>query len=105
MPNGIGMVEPEDPVGREDKGRGAWRYPSSYSPAVSIGAWANRGPMRVDGNGVTVETNGDPVGTNGEHEPEPLCTGAGKAGAELDRARIDHFFSFHLCPTLPLYWH
>jgi hypothetical protein len=80
MPNGIGMVEPEDPVGREDKGRGAWRYPSSYSPAVSIGAWANRGPMRVDGNGDTVETNGDPVGTNGEREPEPVCTGVSRGG-------------------------
>jgi len=34
-PNGV--TEPEDPVEREDKGRGACLYPSSYSPAVSIG--------------------------------------------------------------------
>ena len=42
-PKGIGIAvngrtETEDPVGREDKGRGTWWYPSSYSPAVSLGA-------------------------------------------------------------------
>ena len=32
------FTEWEDPVGEEDEGRGAWRYPNSYSLAVSIGA-------------------------------------------------------------------
>ena len=65
-PNGVGITpnggtEPGDPIGREDKGRGAWQYPNSYSPAVSIETGAN----------------GDPVETNGECEPEMVCTSMG----------------------------
>ena len=63
--NGEG-TGPENPVGREDKGRGTWRYLSSYSPALSIEAGAN----------------GDPLEMNGEREPEPepLCTGVSRGG-------------------------
>jgi hypothetical protein len=42
--------------------------------------------MPVDGNGYTVEMNGVPVGTNGEHEPEPLCTGISRGGQGGSRA-------------------
>ena len=75
-PNGVeitrnGGTEPEDPIGREDRGRGAWRYPNSYNPAVSIEAGAN----------------GDPVEMNGEREPEMVCTSmVGKAGDKLGGA-------------------
>ena len=38
-PNGIGIAtNGENPAGREDEGRGAWRYPNSYSLSVSIEA-------------------------------------------------------------------
>ena len=66
-PNGIGMATngegrgPEDPVGREDKGRATWRYSSAHSPAASIEAGANDD---------LVEMNGER-----EPEPEPVCTG------------------------------
>ena len=37
--------------------------------------------VSVEGNGDTLETNGDPVGsTNGEREPEPVCTGVSRGG-------------------------
>ena len=37
--------------------------------------------VSVEGNGDTLETNGDPVGsTNGELEPEPVCTGVSRGG-------------------------
>ena len=39
-------------------------YPNSYSPPVSIEA----------------EANGNPVETNGEREPELVCTGISKGG-------------------------
>jgi len=61
-----GDVEPEDPVGREDKGRGTWRYPSSYSPAASIEAGANDD---------LVEMN-----RKREPEPEPVWTGVSRGG-------------------------
>ena len=56
-----GGPEPEE---EEDKGRGAWRYPSSYSPAASIGVGAN----------------GDPVERNGERESEPVWMGVSRGG-------------------------
>ena len=66
-----GGTEPEDPIGREDRGRGAWQYPNSYNPAVSIEAGVN----------------GDPGERNGEHEPEMVCTSmVGKAGDKLGGA-------------------
>ena len=41
----------------------------------------NAEPMPVEGNGDIEETNGDPVGsTNGEQEPEPVCTGVSRGG-------------------------
>ena len=41
----------------------------------------NGEPMPVEGNGDTLITNGDPVGsTNGKHEPEPVCTGISRGG-------------------------
>ena len=90
-PNGTGVAQNgKHPVGREDQGRGAWRYINSCSLAVSIGALANGGPVHVEangepvlveGNGDTVETNEDAVGsTNGEREPEPVCTGVSRGG-------------------------
>ena len=49
MPHEIGIAPNgvEDPIGREDKGRDAWRYPSSYSPVVFIKARANSDPVEV----------------------------------------------------------
>ena len=44
--------------------RGAWRYPSSYSPAVSIEA----------------EANSNPVETNGKRKQEQVCTGKSRGG-------------------------
>ena len=111
-----GGMEPEDSVGREEKGRGAWQYPSSYSPAVSIGTWVNRGlvpveangdpecietngePVHVDGDGDTVKTDGDPIGTM-------KSARAGMSGRKQRRVRqettlvgqFDGFFCFHPC--------
>ena len=66
MPSGIGMApkggpEPEE---EDDKGRGAWWYPSSYSPAASIG----------------VGENGEPVERNGECELELVWMGIIRGG-------------------------
>ena len=37
--------------------------------------------VAIDGKGDAVETNGDPVGsTNGEREPELVCTGVTRGG-------------------------
>ena len=42
---------------------------------------ANGEQVSVEGNGDTLEMNGDPVGSaNGEHEPEPVCTGVSRGG-------------------------
>ena len=44
-------------------------------------AETNGESVPVVGNGDTVETNGDPVGsTNGEREHEPVCTGVSMGG-------------------------
>ena len=37
-------------------------------------------PVPVDGDGDTLETDRDPVGTNGECKPEPVCTGVRRGG-------------------------
>ena len=38
-------------------------------------------PVPVAGDGDTAEANGDPVGgTNGEREPESVCTGISRGG-------------------------
>ena len=42
---------------------------------------ANGEPVPVEGNGDTVETNEDAVGsTSGEREPEPVCIGVSRGG-------------------------
>ena len=56
-------------------------------------------PVPVEGNGdpECVEMNGkDPVGTKGEHEPEPVYTGVSRwVGQETSLVdRFDRFFSF-----------
>jgi hypothetical protein len=47
---------------------------------------ANGKPMHVDRISDTVETNGAPVGTDGEREPGAVCTGVSRG--EYGRRRV-----------------
>ena len=40
----------------------------------------NGKPVPVVGDGDRLETDGDPVGTNGECKPEHVCTGVRRGG-------------------------
>lgn len=44
--------------------------------------------------GNTVETNGDPVGKNGEREPEPVCSGVSVRHETSLVGQLDRFFSY-----------
>ena len=61
---------------------------------------ANGEPVLVEGNGDTVETNEEAVGsTNRERKPEPVCTGVSRGGQGRRRAWW-RFDLFCFCPRV-----